>query len=153
MLAEVTEILDAGEAEDGDVQTKAVDFSGWKSGTEEYEGLTLEDIFKIFGLTGHSIPRMAERIDIRGSEHDPWSEAGQKLLGGSEARELKLFWHQGIGVLKIMDNLMAGRNLLVMDGVGVGKTLQAVASIALYEWLKDFKEQEKRYPRRWSEPP
>lgn len=42
---------------------------------------------------------------------------------------LRMFWHQWVGLVEIVMNLMHYRNLLLMDSVGVGKTMQATAAI------------------------
>ncbi|KAI9061516.1 hypothetical protein FKP32DRAFT_1543162, partial [Trametes sanguinea] len=120
----------------------------WAEGVEAYKKLTIEQMRVAFGLPTEHFPFFNKKTDPTGNE-DPWTDSGRKALAGANAAELKPFWHQWVGVLKIVDNMMAGKNLLLMDQVGVGKTLQAVGTITMYEWLRVNKEKRGQYPARF----
>ncbi|EED77098.1 predicted protein, partial [Postia placenta Mad-698-R] len=99
----------------------------WKEGTEEYATLTLDKAWEHLGLGSiKRIPGFAEKLDLNDT-YDPWSIEGLEVLRSEEAVPLELKWHQVIGVIKLVDNLLAGKPVLLMDEVGIGKTMQAVA--------------------------
>ncbi|KAI0642173.1 hypothetical protein C8Q79DRAFT_984404 [Trametes meyenii] len=110
------------------------DHTDWKSGVEAYEHLRVPDIVSALGLPNEQLPFFLDKIDMVGSE-DAWSEQGQRALKGPNASALKPFWHQWVGILKMIDNMFEGRSTLLLDGVGIGKTLQVIGFLAMYEWL------------------
>ncbi|KAH9846336.1 hypothetical protein C2E23DRAFT_708043, partial [Lenzites betulinus] len=124
------------------------DLSKWLEGVEEYKALTIDEMRQWMGLPTAYIPYFNQKIDIKGNTN-PWSPEGRQALESTYAAPLTPFWHQWIALTKINDNAANKRNTLILDQVGVGKTLQAVASIASYEWLRSYNEQKKTYPPRW----
>ncbi|KAI0362847.1 hypothetical protein BV20DRAFT_959460, partial [Pilatotrama ljubarskyi] len=132
------------------VQLTHVDYAQWTEGVEEYKHLTIEDIIACFALESPRIPIFADKVDMHGIE-DPWSPGGQRNLTLPGASELRLFWHQWIACLKMADAMFEGRNILLMDGVGVGKTIEATATIGLYEWLRVYRKQRGAFPMRFGE--
>ncbi|KAI9068788.1 hypothetical protein FKP32DRAFT_1560979 [Trametes sanguinea] len=124
------------------------DLADWKEGVEAYEQLSIEQMQQMLGLPTPAFPFFNEKQDPSGV-HMPWSEEGRAALRSPEATDLAPFWHQWVGVLKITDNMMARKNVLLMDQVGVGKTMQAIGAIATYEWLRLTYSQKGRYPDRF----
>ncbi|OSC96289.1 hypothetical protein PYCCODRAFT_1348985, partial [Trametes coccinea BRFM310] len=122
----------------------------WAEGVEAYKKLTIDQMRVAFGLPTEHFPFFNKKTDSTGNE-DPWTESGRKALASPSAADLKPFWHQWVGVLKIVDNMMDGKNLMLMDQVGVGKTLQAVGTLAMYEWLRVSKETRGQYPARFQQ--
>ncbi|KAI9062330.1 hypothetical protein FKP32DRAFT_1535605, partial [Trametes sanguinea] len=122
----------------------------WAEGVEAYKKLTIEQMRVAFGLPTAHFPFFNKTTDSTGNE-DPWTESGRQALASPNAAELKPFWHQWVGLLKIVDNLMDGKNLMLMDQVGVGKTLQAVGTLAMYEWLRVHKDSRGQYPARFGQ--
>ncbi|KAI8969551.1 hypothetical protein BD414DRAFT_510932 [Trametes punicea] len=126
MLLMIDEILDSSEWEDADGPTANVN-DDWKEGTEIYADWTEDDIWNVFGLGQvRTVPGFAQKILLKGNFADPWSEEAQKALNGP------------------------GNNLLCLDGVGIGKTIQTVAAMGMYEWLRQVKTKEGRLPPRWA---
>ncbi|KAH9851664.1 hypothetical protein C2E23DRAFT_732763, partial [Lenzites betulinus] len=107
----------------------------WSDGCEEYYVMEREAIARALGLATTRIPFLSQLQDPIG-ELDPWSEEGLEALRRETAEPLTPMWHQMVGILKIMDNLFEGKNVLIMDEVGVGKTLQAVGAIAIFEYQR-----------------
>ncbi|GJE96699.1 DEAD/DEAH box helicase [Phanerochaete sordida] len=61
--------------------------------------------------------------------HDTWTEAEDPAPADHKVpAELK--WHQVVGLRRLAEAMMARKSLLVLDEVGVGKTLQVLALIA-----------------------
>ncbi|KAH9848945.1 hypothetical protein C2E23DRAFT_687749, partial [Lenzites betulinus] len=107
----------------------------WSDGVEAYYELGVDDIARALGLASPELPFFNPLQDPVG-ELDPWSEAGLAALHLATAEPLKPMWHQWVGILKITDNLFDRKNILVMDEVGVGKTLQAVGAVAMFEYQR-----------------
>ncbi|OSC96331.1 hypothetical protein PYCCODRAFT_1379379 [Trametes coccinea BRFM310] len=150
-LAQVVEYLHSANAEDRDfdlVSLSGESLADWREGVEAYKVLTTEQMQLMLGLPSPFFPFFNQKQDPAGI-HLPWSEEGRAALHSDEATELAPFWHQWVGVLKITDNMMAHKNVLLMDQVGVGKTMQAIGAIATYEWLRLTFKQKGRYPDRF----
>lgn len=111
------------------------DMTTWSEGVEEHKKKTTEELARALGLHATELPFFNTKQDPIG-ELDPWSEAGQAALEHESATPLAPKWHQWVGILKMMDNMFDGKNILVMDEVGVGKSLQAVGAIAMYEYQR-----------------
>ncbi|KAI8989935.1 hypothetical protein BD414DRAFT_383520, partial [Trametes punicea] len=123
----------------------------WKEGTEIYADWTEDDIWNVFGLGQvRTVPGFAQKILLKGNFADLWSEEAQKALNGPGATPLSLYHHQLLFVVKFFDCMFAGNNLLCLDGVGIGKTIQTVAAMGMYEWLRQVKTKEGRLPTRWA---
>ncbi|OSC96204.1 hypothetical protein PYCCODRAFT_1350773, partial [Trametes coccinea BRFM310] len=138
-------------AEDRDFELVSMSedaLADWKEGVEAYKELTTEQIQQMFGLPSPFFPFFNQKQDPSGI-HLPWSEEGRAALRSADATALTPFWHQWVGVLKIIDNLMARKNVLLMDQVGVGKTMQSIGAIATYEWLRVVYGQKGCYPDRF----
>ncbi|KAL7283875.1 hypothetical protein ACG7TL_001145 [Trametes sanguinea] len=147
MLARIVEVINAAEAE-GDLELEPTLSIQWAEGVEAYKKLTIQEMQAAFGLPSEHFPFFNKKTDNTSNE-DPWSDTGREALKSANAADLKPFWHQWVGLLKISDNMMAGKNVLLMDQVGVGKTMQAVGMIAMYEWLRVNKETRGQYPTRF----
>ncbi|KAI9069499.1 hypothetical protein FKP32DRAFT_1559595 [Trametes sanguinea] len=150
MLARIVEVIQAAEAEDGDIELGDPQPLHWAEGIEAYRNLTIPQMQAAFSLPSPHFPFFNHKTDMVGND-DPWSEAGREALKGPNAVDLKPFWHQWVGVMKIVDNMMSSKNILLMDQVGVGKTLQAAGTLAMYEWLRVHKDTRGDYPSRFRE--
>ncbi|PCH38798.1 hypothetical protein WOLCODRAFT_59536, partial [Wolfiporia cocos MD-104 SS10] len=116
----------------------------WESGVEEYSGLSLEDVKKALGLPDGQFPCFNSKEDPLG--HDPWTPEGLEALKADTALPLNPRWHQYIGVLKMMRCAINGDPVLLMDKVGVGKTMQAVMFIALRVYYREYFTQHGKFP-------
>lgn len=130
--------------------TKEGDMKGWKEGVEEYQALPISKLTRALGLTNSNLPFFNEKQDAIG-ELDAWSEEGLAALRVETAVPLGPRWHQWVGIVKIMDNLFDKKNILIMDDVGVGKTLQAVGAIAMYEYQRLHYKTHGKYTERFGE--
>ncbi|KAG2150754.1 uncharacterized protein EDB93DRAFT_1103448 [Suillus bovinus] len=84
---------------------------------------------------------------------DPWSEGGQRWLDDptSPAQILSPWWHQLVGILRLIDRFLDGKPVMLMDGVGVGKTMQAVGLIACLAHYKEHYRKHKKFPEKFSQ--
>ncbi|KAI9056739.1 hypothetical protein FKP32DRAFT_1585261 [Trametes sanguinea] len=152
MLARIVEVVEAAEAEEGDIELGDPLPLNWAEGVEAYRKLTITQMQAAFALPTAHLPFFNKKTDMVSNE-DPWSDAGREALKAPNAADLTPFWHQWIGIMKIVDNMMDGKNILLMDQVGVGKTLQATGALAMYEWLRVHKQTRGDYPTRFHKPP
>ncbi len=136
MLASILELIAAANREEalGPDEIPEFEFEEWVEGTEHLAKKTVADLHGMLGLVEPVVPRF--NVKDNTSSFDTWSEKGQEVLERPDTPALRMFWHQWAGLVKIVTNLMHYRNLLLMDGVGVGKTMQATAAIAMYDFIR-----------------
>ncbi|PCH35827.1 nucleoside triphosphate hydrolase protein [Wolfiporia cocos MD-104 SS10] len=99
----------------------------WESGVKEYSSLSLEDIKEVLGLSDGQFPCFNSKEDPLG--HNPWTLEGLEAL-----------------VLKMMRCTINGDPVLLMDKVGVGKTMQAVMFIVLRVYYREYFTQHGKFP-------
>ena len=142
--------------EDDDEEVPAVpeaefDLSNWQSGVEHFERWAPERLWRALGRDDHTLPYFNRYEDPTG-EIDPWSKEfeewtkEQLASAQPEGRTLTPRWHQLVGILKMLINTFEGRPVLLMDEVGVGKTLQVLGYIAMRAYLYEAHEQQGGYP-------
>lgn len=124
-----------------------MDFMDWKEGTEMYSHLDEHAIDKLLGINQTN----GTFLDFNDTEdpdcaHDPWSVEGRKFLKEGLGVPLRLRWHQKVGILRIFENKFAQKNMALGDEVGVGKTGQALATIAGSVQYEAFHAKHGRYP-------
>ncbi|KAG2747793.1 hypothetical protein P692DRAFT_201716179 [Suillus brevipes Sb2] len=125
--------------------TDACDFQ-WSEGVEEFNGMSEDQLWTILGLPEKRIPFFNLVQDPYGN-CDPWTEEGQKWLKDpANGEPLALHWHQLVGVAKMMKNAFLGIPILLMDDVGLGKTIQVTALIALLAFYREFYIVHNRFP-------
>jgi hypothetical protein len=110
----------------------------WTKGVDEFKGLSIHDIFTLLGLSDETISFFNHHQDPYGL-HDPWTEEGQEWFNDAQNRAtLTLCWHQQVGVTKMLMNTSAGKPILLMHGVGLGKTIQSMSLIALLTYYHGY---------------
>lgn len=128
-------------------EEEKIDFL-WKEGTEELSGLSEDEIWTRLGLKDtKALPFFQDYTDPDGAI-DPWSEAGESWLAlESSPREvLKPRWHQLVGILRMLERAFQNQPVLLMDGVGIGKTFQVVGVIACLAFYRRFYGKNQRFP-------
>ncbi|KAG2087837.1 hypothetical protein BD769DRAFT_1372784, partial [Suillus cothurnatus] len=109
-----------------------IDIGDWKSGVEEYDKCSEDEPWEDLGMPEKKLPFFQMRSDPDAAI-DPWSKYGQQWLDNPAGpAHLAPQWHQLVGILRLIDRVLDGRPVILMDGVGVGKTMQAVGLIAHY---------------------
>ncbi|KAG1891850.1 P-loop containing nucleoside triphosphate hydrolase protein [Suillus fuscotomentosus] len=108
----------------------------WSEGVEEYSSLSEDDLWTILGLPEKQIPFFNLLQDPYG-HYDPWSEGGQTWVKDN-GEPLALRWHQLVGLVKMVKNVFFGMPVLLMDEVGLGKTIQVTALIAVLSFYREF---------------
>ncbi|KAH9828580.1 uncharacterized protein C8Q71DRAFT_719210 [Rhodofomes roseus] len=123
-----------------------MDFTDWGSGVEEYEECTMETLW---GYIGRQKEKTIPFFNVKESASglaDPWSEQGIKDMEADDAVPLIPRWHQLVGIVKMLDNYLSGRPTLLMDGVGVGKTMQVVGFICVVAFFHEYYSVHGKFP-------
>jgi hypothetical protein len=108
----------------------------WEEGVEEFKSMLVDDLWNALGLGNEKqLPYFNDWIDPfmhNYWEHTLYMEANQGRLVPLQPK-----WHQLIGSLKLVSQGFKGKPLMLMDEVGVGKTLQLIGGIVI---LAHFRE-------------
>lgn len=67
-------------------------------------------------------------------------------LPEEELEPLRPTWHQLVGILRMLELAFEGKPVLLMDEVGVGKTLQGAGFIAMLEFYRQYHSTHHKYP-------
>jgi hypothetical protein len=117
----------------------------WEEGVEEYKSKTKDELWAILGLQNSSaIPDFNEYIDPEA--HNYWSDPEYMHEHKATLRPLSPRWHQLVGIIKIIYQGFKGEPLMLMDEVGVGKTLQLVGALAVLTFFRDFYDKNGKFP-------
>ncbi|KAI1792052.1 hypothetical protein LXA43DRAFT_888351, partial [Ganoderma leucocontextum] len=128
----------------------AFDFSDWLTGVEDLQEKTPQELWAGLGLNNEQIPGFNEVEDPRG-EVNPWDQTKwAKFVKTEQALKFGPRWHQLVGITKMCELIIKGKPLLLMDQVGVGKTLQIVGAIVMYPMLRAYYQRNKRFPPQFS---
>lgn len=130
------------------VPTDALQLDEWESGVEPWQKKTMKEMQQYLGLREDgSFWYFNDTIDRLG-EHDPWVDRAP--LDPNDAIKLRPHWHQLVGMAKMLDSLFDGKPLLLMDSVGLGKTMQVVGVMALLVYFREYKTHHGVYPGAFS---
>lgn len=133
------------------IPTDRLQLESWSKGTEKFGDCDLDTMHKLIGLAedGH-IPGFNTTDDPTG-QTDPWTPEGKAVRSSEVAVALQLKWHQLVGLLRLLENLLKAMSMLLMDEVGVGKTAQGLALIAMYASYFDHYDKNQRFPGMFGE--
>ncbi|KAG2343746.1 hypothetical protein BDR05DRAFT_883628 [Suillus weaverae] len=131
---------------------ETISLTDWRSGVEEYAECSMDDLWRQLGLEqSKQLPFFQTHTDPNGAIV-PWSEEGQAWLDDTlnEAPLLAPHWHQLVGILRMVDRALLGEPVMLMDGVGIGKTMQAVGVIACLAHYYDYYKMHNRFPGKFA---
>jgi hypothetical protein len=119
----------------------------WSEGTEDLATLTEDHLWTHLGLDKKRLPFFSEFTDPD-AIIEPWTEDGEKWLASesSNREALRPRWHQLVGIYRMLQRAFEGKSVLLMDGVGIGKTFQVIGFIAClshFHWHYDV---HKKFP-------
>lgn len=118
----------------------------WSEGVEEFNSMSEDELWFMLGLPDKAVPFFNTHYDPD-DNHDPWTHDGRewfKIPGNGKS--LILRWHQLVAVLKLLINAFADKGTLLMDDVGLGKTIVNAAYIAILSFYREYYEVHKRFP-------
>lgn len=116
----------------------------WSEGVEHLRAKTPEDLYKMLGLEKHTIPFFREEI-----ETEPAGEEGELESTATATEGLELRWHQLVGLTKMVERAMKSEPVLLMDDVGLGKTIQVLALFAMLAYYRSIYAATGKYPGIW----
>ncbi|KIN92957.1 hypothetical protein M404DRAFT_172154 [Pisolithus tinctorius Marx 270] len=120
----------------------------WTEGVEDLAWLTEDEIWVHLGLKeGKKIPLFQEFTDPDATI-EPWSEEGEAWLNDPTTTHepLQARWHQLVGILRMLQRAFDGQPVLLMDGVGIGKTFQVLGFIACLSWFRRHFDTHGKFP-------
>lgn len=118
----------------------------WLSGVEKYTAMTSEALVKGLGTTDFDtqLPSFNSQVDTSQSPITPWDKQNWGVLKITDKAALVVRWHQLVGVYKLMKTWFPKRRpsprgdngVLLMDEVGLGKTIQATGAITQLSYMR-----------------
>ncbi|KAI6116603.1 P-loop containing nucleoside triphosphate hydrolase protein [Pisolithus croceorrhizus] len=125
----------------------AVEFS-WKEGVEDLSKLTEDELWAHLGLKESKAIPLFQKYTDPDAAIEPWTDEGEAWLSNPESgREpLRARWHQLVGILRMLQRAFQGEAVLLMDGVGIGKTFQVIGFIACLAWFRSHFAAHKKFP-------
>lgn len=105
---------------------------------EAFKDVSEDHLWTLLGIPDQRLPFFNALQDPYGN-HDPWTEEGEDWFKSSGRGErLALRWHQLVGVTRMVQNAFSGKPILLMDEVGLGKTIQVTALIAILAFYREY---------------
>ncbi|KAH9019253.1 P-loop containing nucleoside triphosphate hydrolase protein [Lactarius pseudohatsudake] len=116
----------------------------WSEGVENLQNKTPEELYKLLGLGEESVPFFREKITVDAT-------ADESDGGTTTNKRFSLRWHQLVGVVKMLERAMASQPVLLMDDVGLGKTVQVLAFFAMLAYYREAYAETGKYPGIWGQ--
>ncbi|KAG6373967.1 P-loop containing nucleoside triphosphate hydrolase protein [Boletus reticuloceps] len=126
---------------------EAVDLSNWREGVEDLRHLSEDQLWQQLGFEERRLPFFQEWTDPEAGI-EPWSEEGEEWLATQVdyRRPLVPRWHQLVGILRMLQRAFDNQPIMLMDGVGIGKTLQAIGFIVCLAYYRSYFNSHARFP-------
>jgi hypothetical protein len=128
------------------------DLVEWTEGVEHLKDKTPEELYSMLGFKDNKIPYLVEEVSVEAdlgalplTDEDADDVASEK----SAMRPFSLQWHQLVGVVKLVECALTSRPVMLMDDVGIGKTLQVIGFFAVMAYYRKFQAETERYPGIW----
>ncbi|KAI6008989.1 P-loop containing nucleoside triphosphate hydrolase protein [Pisolithus microcarpus] len=120
----------------------------WKEGVEDLGKFTEDELWARLGLKEKKAIPMFQKYTDPDAVIEPWTDEGERWLNNPDSgREpLRARWHQLVGILRMLQRAFQGDAVLLMDGVGIGKTFQVIGFIACLAWFRSHFEVHKKFP-------
>ena len=125
----------------------------WKEGVEDLVNITEDEIWSCLGLQEDRKLPFFQQFTDPDAVIEPWSQEGEEWLANPQSgREaLQPCWHQLIGILRMLQRAFDGNPVLLMDGVGIGKTFQVIGFIACLAYFHAYYTKHGKFPGTFSE--
>jgi hypothetical protein len=118
----------------------------WSSGVEEFTKMSMGELWIAIGVPKGLLPYFNKEQDPLGI-HDPWDTEDRAWFRNKLNLEpFQPRWHQLVGIYKMLQRAFMGLPILLMDEVGLGKTLQVTAVFAVLSYYRDFYSKNKSFP-------
>jgi hypothetical protein len=119
----------------------------WEEGVEDLSVMSSDQLQATMGLDNKHVPYFNKIYDRTGL-HNPWEhkEWFEQHKETEDVDVLNPRWHQQVGILKIIQQAFNQKSTLLMDDVGLGKTMQITGVIAMLAYFRDYFSHHKKYP-------
>ena len=118
----------------------------WTEGIEEFKNISTDVLWAMLGRPDKDLPWFNTHHDPDGI-HNRWESRDDEWFANPKNLvPLVPRWHQLVGILRMLQLAFAGKPILLMDEVGVGKTLQVVGTITMLAYFRGFWKDKKDYP-------
>lgn len=147
LVSEEGNEIDEAEA----IEHDAYDPAQWGTGVEMYEQMSEDQLWEALGRGAEkTVPFFNTEQFVTGA-YDPWTEEGAKEMArGVGLAPLAPMRHQLVGIYAMLAHAFEGLPTLLMDGVGVGKTMQVVGFICFLTWFQQYYAKNRRFPGAFS---
>ena len=120
----------------------------WSEGVEHLKHKNPAELYALLGLEKHSIPFFREDGAV---EQDVSGDLGELESSATTTEGTSLRWHQLVGTVRALERAATSDPVLLMDDVGLGKTVQVIAIFAMLAFYREYYKKNKRYPGDWGE--
>lgn len=129
-----------------------VDYTGWTSGVEHMQAKTEDELWQMLGCPDGHIKFFNDFLDPSAILEPRDGEEWVKYIKDPNSDKLpcRPKWHQLVGIYMLLDAAFDGKPMMLMDEVGIGKTMQIFALIAWLGWFHEFYESKKYFPGTFS---
>ena len=124
-------------------------FEEWSEGVEHLKEKTPAQLYEWLGLDTHSIPFFKVQASVEGGVS---GDLGELEMSATTTEGTSLRWHQLVGVVRILERAIKSEPVLLMDDVGLGKTVEVIALFAMLAYYREYFRTWQRYPGKWGEP-
>jgi hypothetical protein len=148
-LAERIELHRLSEDGPSEIDLEPHDLVDWTEGVEHLQSKTPEELYLMLGFKDGKIPFLVDQIDVEGvlAALPQADDVAPKRLTTMQPFAMK--WHQLVAVVKMMECALTSLPVMLMDDVGIGKTLEVIAFFAVLAYYRKFYSETKRYPGIW----
>lgn len=153
-LAERVELHRSAEDGPPELDLEREDLVDWMEGVEHLQNKTSQELYNMLGFNDAKIPFLVSEVPVDADlaalpraddDDDDIAPAIQVPL----SRPFTLKWHQLVGVVKMVERALTSGPVVLMDDVGLGKTVQVLAFFAVIAYYRNFHSETKRYPGIW----
>ncbi|KAJ7571901.1 P-loop containing nucleoside triphosphate hydrolase protein, partial [Mycena floridula] len=117
----------------------------WTEGCEQWADSSTDEMYTRLGLPQKKIPLFNSLIHPKGAAM-PGTAAWDVVKEKDGLIPLTPHWHQIIGIYKMVSLAFEGKPVLLMDEVGLGKTLQLLGFICVMIYFREFYDKWGKFP-------
>jgi hypothetical protein len=153
-LADRVDLHRSGEDGSPELDLDREDLVDWMEGVEHLKNKTSKELYNMLGFNDEKIPFLVSELPVdtdlaalpRADDEDGDIEPSPPA---STSQPFRLKWHQLVGVVKMVECALTSGPVVLMDDVGIGKTIQVLAFFAVMAYYRNFHSETKRYPGIW----
>jgi hypothetical protein len=121
----------------------------WQEGVEDLKEKSIDVLWNDLGILDQVLPFFNSYSDPDGIRN-PW-EHEELFRTPANVVPFSPRWHQLIGILRLVQRAFEGEPMLLMDEVGIGKSLQVIAVPVVLAYFREFYDKHSRFPGAFGE--